>query len=93
MNPVQPSSTNFASVRTPIFTDTLYIQLAQCLQGLVEAILLDEHGTICGRMETNVSENEQEVAWKGLNDLPYGIYTLQLQQGAQEMNMRIVKRV
>ena len=91
---MQPdSSQNFATLRTSIFTDALCVQLAQCLQGLIEGILLDEHGTICRRLETELSENEQEFTWDGLNDLPYGIYTLQLLQGANEMNMRIVKRV
>lgn len=86
-------SPNFASVKSPIFTDTLYIQFTTCLQGLIEAILLDEHGTICSRLEATLAEDEQEYTWKGLNDLPYGIYTLQLSRGANEMNMRIIKRV
>ncbi len=90
---MQPGSSNFASLRTPIFTDTLCVQLAHCLQGLIEGILLDEHGTICRRLEKEMAENAQELTWDGLNDLPYGIYTLQLLQGANEVNMRIVKRV
>ena len=91
---IQPgTSTDFASLRTPIFTDTLCVQLIHCLQGLIEGILLDEHGTICRRLETEIAENAQEFTWGGLNDLPYGIYTLQLLQGSNEMNMRIVKRV
>lgn len=91
---MQPDSTqHFASLRTPIFTDTLCFQLVHCLQGLIEGILLDEHGTVCRRIETELSENTQEFTWDGLNDLPYGIYTLQLSQGSNEMNMRIIKRV
>jgi hypothetical protein len=87
------ASPNFASVKSPIFTDTLYIQFASCLQGMIEAILMDEYGTVCSRLEATLAEDEQEYTWKGLNDLPYGIYTLQLSQGTNEMNMRIIKRV
>ncbi|HEY0676847.1 MAG TPA: hypothetical protein VGD17_01130 [Chitinophagaceae bacterium] len=93
MNIQTGSTDNFASLKTPIFTDALCVRLANCLQGLIEGILLDEHGTICRRLETELAENDQEFTWSGLNDLPYGIYTLQLMQGANEMNMRIVKRV
>lgn len=89
----QDASQNFASVRTPIFTDTLCFKLVNCLQGLIECILLDEHGTVCRKMEAEVPENSSELKWDGLNDLPYGIYTLQMLQGTNEMNMRLIKRV
>lgn len=91
MQPGSPQS--FASLKTPIFTDTVSIQLINCLQGLMEAILLDENGTVCRKVETEVSENAQEFTWEGLNDLPYGIYTLQLLHGLNEMSLRIIKRV
>jgi len=91
---IQPNSPGeFANLKTPIFTDTLCVKLVNCLQGLIEGILLDEHGTVCRKMETEVQDNVQEVTWDGLNDLPYGIYTLQLSQGSHEMNTRVVKRV
>ena len=54
---MEPNSTQgFASLRTPIFTDTVSIQLINCLQGLMEAILVDENGTVCRKVETEVSE-------------------------------------
>jgi len=34
-----------------------------------------------------------ELIWRGLNNLPYGVYTLELTQGNDEMKMRLVKRV
>lgn len=91
IQPVSPG--NFASLKTPIFTDTLCFQLIQRLQGFIEGILLDEHGTICRKMEREIPENAKELTWDGLNDLPYGIYNLQLNQGANEMKVRVVKRV
>lgn len=91
---IQPGTPgDFASLKTPIFTDTLCVQLIHCLQGFIEGILLDEHGTICRKLEAEIPENAQELTWDGLNDLPYGIYNLHLLQGTNEMNMRVVKRV
>lgn len=91
---IQPNSPgDFANLKTPIFTDTLCVKLVHALQGLIEGILRDEYGTVCRRIETEIKEDAHELTWDGLNDLPYGIYTLQLLQGAQEMNTRVVKRV
>jgi hypothetical protein len=91
---IQPDSPgNFASLKTPIFTDSLCVKFVHCLQGLIEGILRDEHGTVCRRIEKEVAQDADELKWDGLDDLPYGIYHLQLSQGAQEMNVRIVKRV
>lgn len=91
---LQPDpAANFASLKTPIFTNSLCVRLASCLEGFIMGILLDEHGTVCRQLEAELPENSQEVVWEGLDDLPYGVYTLQLLQGDQEMNLRIVKRI
>jgi hypothetical protein len=91
---IQPGAPgNFASLKTPIFTDTLCVLLIQRLQGFIEGLLLDEHGTVCRKMEAEIPENAQELTWDGLNELPYGIYNLRLSQGPNEMNVRVVKRV
>ena len=91
---IQPGAPgNFASLKTPIFTDTLCVLLIQRLQGFIEGLLLDEHGTVCRKMEAEIPENAQELTWDGLNELPYGIYNLRLSQGPKEMNVRVVKRV
>jgi hypothetical protein len=34
-----------------------------------------------------------EVIWRGLNNLPYGVYTLELTQGDDELKMKLVKRI
>jgi hypothetical protein len=44
-------------------------------------------------METEMEKDQQELYWGGLNDLPYGVYTLEISQGQDEMKMRLVKRV
>ena len=45
------------------------------------------------RLEANIPQGDKTVTWKGLNDLPYGVYTLELSQGEDEMKMRLIKRV
>ena len=44
-------------------------------------------------MERNIPDNQKQIYWPGLNDLPYGQYTLELSQGEEEMKMNLVKRV
>jgi hypothetical protein len=91
---IQPGSPgNFANLKTPIFTDTLCFQLIQTLQGFIKGMLLDEYGTVCRKMEAEIPEDAKELTWDGLDDLPYGIYNLQLNQGENEMKVRVVKRV
>ena len=41
----------------------------------------------------NLSFGQQFLDWEGLNELPYGVYTLEVSQGADEMKMRLVKRI
>jgi len=31
--------------------------------------------------------------WKGLNDLPYGVYTFEVSGGSQEVKTQLVKRI
>lgn len=83
----------FAKVKTNVFIDVLTLELVAPLCSSLRAILRDEKGDECSRFEANVSTGNNTVTWKGLNDLPYGIYTLELSQGEDEMKMRLVKRV
>lgn len=84
---------HFAKVKSQIFIDNLVVELAEGNSPTLRAILKDEQGSICSALETNVLQNQQIVIWKGLNDLPYGIYTLELFNGANEMKTRMIKRV
>ena len=83
----------FAKLRSNVFIDALTLELIAPLQSSLKAILRDERGYECSRLETNVPKGDNTVTWKGLNDLPYGVYTLELSQGDDEMKMRLVKRV
>ncbi len=85
--------TMFAKLRSNVFIDALTLDIIQPIQSSLKAILRDERGYECSRFETNIPQGDKSVTWKGLNDLPYGVYTLELSQGNDEMKMRLVKRV
>jgi len=82
-----------AKVKSAIFIDTLQFELVAASQHLLKAVLRDDKGSVCGQLETTFMENEPEITWNGLNDLPYGVYTLELTQGEDHVRLRMVKRV
>lgn len=82
-----------AKVKSSTFIDTLSFELAAYTQNLLRAVLRDEKGSVCSQLETTLTNGQPEVTWKGLNDLPYGVYTLELSQGEEEVCLRMVKRI
>jgi hypothetical protein len=82
----------FAKVKPQVFIDTLTLELSTPEKNGIKALLRDESGVVCRRMEA-ASPTHRSVTWNGLNDLPYGVYTLEVQQGDDEMQMRLIKRV
>lgn len=93
MKKPQTNPPMIAKVRSSTFIDTLTFQLIACTQTFLKAVLRDEKGSVCSELETTFKQEEPEITWKGLNDLPYGIYTLELSQGEEEIKLRMVKRV
>ncbi len=83
----------FLKVKTPVFIDHLTFQVGELQKCLLKAVLRDDTGLVCRGMETEVEKDQQELDWNGLNDLPYGVYTLEVSKGQDEMTMRLVKRV
>jgi len=83
----------FAKVKSSVFIDALRLQLntpkGNCLRG----ILRDDSGIVCRTIEKNIIFDKEEMTWAGLNDLPYGRYTLELSHGEDEMKMNLVKRI
>lgn len=82
-----------AKVKSSNFIDTLKFELIATTQDFLRAILRDDKGSVCGELETTLLKDQPEITWNGLNDLPYGIYTLELTQGEDEIRLRIVKRI
>ena len=85
----------FLKVKSPVFIDrlTFMVDQPQSQKRLLKAVLKDDTGIVCGALETEMEKDQQELYWGGLNDLPYGVYTLEVSQGQDEMKMRLVKRV
>jgi hypothetical protein len=83
----------FAKIKSSNFIDALHLELITYNQSSLRGILKDDKGSICSTMERNVPDDQKQIYWPGLNDLPYGQYTLELSQGEEEMKMNLVKRV
>jgi hypothetical protein len=83
----------FAKVKSPVFIDALKFELVAGDNASLKAVLKDDKGSVCSTLETVLPGEQKELTWRGLNDLPYGVYTLELSHGKDEMQMRLVKRV
>jgi hypothetical protein len=83
----------FAKVKSPLFIDTLQFELSCTSTNNLRGVLKDDKGSICSIIEREVAIDKKQLIWTGLNDLPYGRYTLELSQGDDEMKMNLVKRV
>lgn len=82
-----------AKVKSPTFIDSLRLELNAATCSCLKAVLRDDKGSVCSQFETTVEQNQPELTWKGLNDLPYGVYTLEISQGEDQIRLRMVKRV
>ncbi len=83
----------FARVKSPVFIDTLQFEVSAPDPSYLKAVLRDDKDSICGTFERDVAKIENELTWRNLNDLPYGVYTLELSHGKEEMKVTLVKRV
>jgi hypothetical protein len=83
----------FVKLKSPVFIDRLTFEVDYTQKCHLKAILRDDTGIVCGALETELEKDQRELNWNGLNDLPYGVYTLEVSQGKDEMKMRLVKRV
>ena len=83
----------FAKVKSMVFIDSLRLHLNAKTDSSFKAVLKDDKGSVCSSMETTMPSENHEMEWTGLNTLPYGVYSLELSNGEEEMKMRLVKRV
>lgn len=88
----------FAKVKPSIFIDALQLELTALNGNFLKGVLKDDSGSICSVLEKNVSKDKENLTWTGLNDLPYGKYTIELSQGEDEpdtyqVKMNLVKRI
>jgi hypothetical protein len=83
----------FVKIKSSNFIDALQFELISYTGCSFKGILKDDKGSICGPMERKMAGDQKQISWTGLNDLPYGLYTLELSHGEEEMKMNLVKRV
>jgi hypothetical protein len=83
----------FVKVKSSVFIDALQLQLTMPKGNFLRGILKDDKGSVCRTLERKAANEREDLTWEGLNDLPYGQYTLELSQGEDEVKMNLVKRV
>jgi len=83
----------FAKLKSSVFIDFVVFEIPDVADASLNAVLKDEGGSICSKLETTVPKGQKSYRWNGLNDLPYGVYTLELSQGEEEQRHRLVKRI
>jgi len=82
-----------ATLKSQVFIDTLILQLTEQPPPHLKAVLKDERGKVCSIFETRVAPAQKIILWEGLNDLPYGVYVLELTFEQREQRLRLVKRI
>ena len=83
----------FTKLKSSVFIDTVVFEFADVATASLRAVLKDDTGSVCSQLEATVPNGQKSYRWNGLNDLPYGVYTLELSQGEEEQSLRLVKRI
>jgi hypothetical protein len=81
----------FAKIKPAFFTDHLTIEWDKPTLNPLTFILKNDEGIVCSTLQTK--QAQQLFSWKGLNDLPYGRYTLECTDAENEDCVSLVKRV
>lgn len=82
-----------AKLKSQVFIDTLIFEVNNECPHYLKAVLKDECGKVCSMLETTLDPAQTSFSWRGLNDLPYGVYILELTGDKELQQMRLVKRV
>ena len=82
----------FVKVKPSIFIDALQLELTARAGNFLRGVLKDDRGSVCSTLEKNIQKENEHFTWTGLNDLPYGKYTIELSQGGDEVKMSLIKR-
>ena len=82
-----------AKSRFSTFINDLVVEVQEAQQLPVNVVLRNENGQICRNTEKKICTKSKSFKLDGLNDLPYGVYTLECSQGEELVAMRMVKRV
>ncbi|MEY2916825.1 MAG: hypothetical protein RIS73_539 [Bacteroidota bacterium] len=83
----------FAKIKQAFFTDSLTIEWDKITADPLKFVLKNDEGVICSTLETTQVYNQKYFNWRGLNDLPYGRYFLELSNTEGDQLLKLVKRV
>ena len=82
-----------AKTKTFSFIDKLTLELEETTQGLLQLVLKSEDGKICRKTEKKIGHDKSTFYWEGLDELPYGVYTVECSQGDDVVKVKTVKRI
>jgi hypothetical protein len=82
-----------AKPKAPVFIDNLTVEVENARYPEIQVLLRSEDGKICCKTEKKIAQSKDSFCWEGLNDLPYGVYTLECTQGDDTIAVRMVKRI
>lgn len=83
-----------AKPKFQVFINTVVLELDQYQRpSSLVATLKDEQGSVMSCLSTDIEEDQTNVNWDGLDNLPYGVYSLELTDGKRESKTRMVKRI
>jgi len=80
-------------LKSLLFIDRLTFEVDHPQQCTLRAVLKDDSGLVCGALEKEIISGQQMIDWEGLDNLPYGEYTLEVSKGTDEMTLKLVKRI
>lgn len=83
----------FVKVKSSVFIDALQLQFFVPAGQSLRGIQRDDRGFVCRTLERKIYKEKEALTWEGLNDLPYGRYTLELSQAEEQMKLDLVKRI
>lgn len=83
----------YVKVKSTMFIDTLQFELTEGPHAYLKAVLKDDKGSVCSTLDTVLPSEQRIFTWRGLNDLPYGVYTLEMLEGGDNLKTRLVKRI
>lgn len=83
----------FAKIKQAFFTDSLTIEWDRVTSNPLKFVLKNDQGEICSTLETIQGSDQKYFNWRGLNDLPYGRYFLELSNTEGDQLLKLVKRV
>ena len=78
-------------IKPTLFLDHLTFEFDPTQQCILRALLKDDKGKVLSSMETSTENNQSVYHWRGLNDLPYGVYTCEIFGGDRETRIRLIK--